>query len=190
MINFFHARLLTAFTCLITFDLMFSFLGVAQSAMETVDIHVNLDQQVGEMYPMWSYVGYDEPNYTYLGEGEKLLTELSKLSEGPVYIRAHNMLNTREGSPIALKWGSTDAYTEDEDGNPLYNWEVVDKIVDTWVERGMKPLMEIGFMPMALSTNPEPYRHHWTPGDPYRDIWTGSEYHCCSSPGKMRNERF
>lgn len=128
------------------------------------------------MYPMWAFVGYDEPNYTYLADGRKLLTELSDLSPVPVYIRAHNMLNTHEGTPVALKWGSTDAYTEDDDGNPIYNWEVVDRIVDTWIERGMKPLMEIGFMPKALSTQPEPYRHQWVPGDPYSDIWTGWAY--------------
>ena len=29
----------------------------------------------------------------------------------------------------------------------------------------MKPLVEIGFMPEALSTKPQPYRHHWAPGN-------------------------
>ena len=37
----------------------------------------------------------------------------------------------------------------------------------------MKPLVEIGFMPKALSIEPEPYRHHWRPGQPYGDIFTG-----------------
>ena len=40
----------------------------------------------------------------------------------------------------------------------------------------MKPLAQIGFMPQALSTNPDPYRHHWKPGDPYTDIITGWAY--------------
>lgn len=166
----------TIFICLVGLILVFPNQGTAQTTQGTTSIDIDLGQSVGDMYPMWAYVGYDEGNYTYLADGKKLLTELSELSSGPVYIRAHNLLNTHEGSPIALKWGSTDAYTEDEDGNPVYNWEVVDKIVDTWIERGMKPLMEIGFMPKALSTNPEPYRHNWTPGDPYRDIWTGWAY--------------
>jgi xylan 1,4-beta-xylosidase len=52
----------------------------------------------------------------------------------------------------------------------------MDRIVDEWVNRGMKPLMEIGFMPKALSTNPEPYRHDWEPGDPYGQIYTGWSY--------------
>ncbi|MCE7039595.1 GH39 family glycosyl hydrolase [Dyadobacter sp. CY312] len=137
---------------------------------------VDLDKKVGKMQPMWAYVGYDEGNYTYLPESKKLMGDLVKLSQSPVYIRAHNLLNTNEGSPMALKWGSTNAYTEDKDGNPVYDWKTVDKIVDTWVNMGIKPLMEIGFMPKALSTKPEPYKHKWSPGDAYSDIWTGWAY--------------
>ncbi|HEV7382930.1 MAG TPA: beta-xylosidase, partial [Dyadobacter sp.] len=136
-------------------------------------ITVDLDKKVGKMQPMWAYVGYDEGNYTYLPESKKLMGDLVKLSQSPVYIRAHNLLNTNEGSPMALKWGSTNAYTEDKDGKPVYDWKTVDKIVDTWVNMGIKPLMEIGFMPKALSTKPEPYKHKWSPGDAYSDIWTG-----------------
>ncbi len=66
--------------------------------------------------------------------------------------------------------------TEDEDGNPVYDWTIIDRIFDTYVERGERPLVEIGFMPQALSTKQEPYRHNWQPGDPYSDIFTGWEY--------------
>jgi xylan 1,4-beta-xylosidase len=147
-----------------------------QGADGVVSLEVDLSRRVGAMYPMWAYFGYDEPNYTYSWEGEKLLTELAQLSPVPVYIRAHNLLTTDEGPRSALKWGSTNAYTEDAAGNPVYDWRILDRIVDTWVARGMKPLMEIGFMPKALSVNPEPYRHHWRPGDPYGDIYTGWSY--------------
>jgi xylan 1,4-beta-xylosidase len=143
---------------------------------EVVSIDIDLNNSVGEMYPMWAFFGYDEPNYTYLPNGRKLLTEISELSPVPVHVRTHNLLTTDEGPRASLKWGSTNAYTEDEDGNPVYDWEVVDRIVDTWVERGMTPLMEIGFMPKELSTNPEPYRHDWEPGKPYGRIYTGWAY--------------
>lgn len=147
--------------------------AAAAQAPNEVALSVDLARRVGEMHPMWAYVGYDEPNYTYSWEGKKLLTELSELSPGPVHVRAHNMLTTHEGPPSAFKWGSTNAYTEDAAGNPVYDWTFVDSIVDTWVSRGMRPLMEIGFMPKALSTKPEPYRHGWKPGDPYNRIYTG-----------------
>jgi xylan 1,4-beta-xylosidase len=140
------------------------------------ELNVDINQSVGEMYPMWAYWGYDEPNYTYMADGRKLISELDKLSPGPVYYRAHSMLCTDEGPRAALKWGSTNAYTEDEQGNPVYEWTIIDKIVDTYIENGGKPMMEVGFMPKALSSNPEPYRHHWKPGDVYSDIFIGWAY--------------
>lgn len=127
------------------------------------------------MYPMWAWFGYDEPNYTYMKDGRKLLSEIAALSPVPVYVRAHSLMVTGDGTP-ALKWGSTNMYREDANGNPIYYWNIVDSIFDTYVQRGMKPLAQIGFMPEALSTHPQPYRHYWKPGDKYTDIMTGWSY--------------
>lgn len=138
-------------------------------------IKVELDRVMGDLNPVWSWFGHDEPNYTYMKDGRKLLTEISEANSVPVYVRTHSLLNSGDGIP-ALKWGSTNAYTEDDKGNPVYDWTIIDKIFDTYVERGMKPLVEIGFMPEALSVNPDPYRHYWKPGDPYNDIYTGWAY--------------
>ncbi len=138
-------------------------------------IEVDLDQEIGEMTPLYAWFGYDEPNYTYMKDGQKLLTEIAELSPVPVFVRTHSLLVSGDGQ-AALKWGSTNAYTEDANGNPVYDWTIVDRIFDTYVERGMKPLVQIGFMPEALSSKPDPYRHHWKPGDPYNDIYTGWSY--------------
>jgi xylan 1,4-beta-xylosidase len=146
-----------------------------QGAPEPVDIRVHAGERIGPMTPMWAFFGYDEPNYTYMRDGRKLLSELAELSPVPVYVRAHNLLTSGDGTP-GLKWGSTGAYTEDAQGNPRYDWTIVDRIFDTYVERKMKPLVEIGFMPEALSTNPQPYRHDWKPGLPYGRIYTGWTY--------------
>lgn len=140
-----------------------------------LEIDINLEDTIGEMSDAWAWFGYDEPNYTYMPDGKKLLTEISELSPAPVYIRAHSLMVTGDGIP-ALKWGSTNIYTEDDEGNPVYSWNIVDSIFDTYTERGMKPLVEIGFMPEALSSKPDPYKHHWKPGAPYNEIYTGWAY--------------
>jgi xylan 1,4-beta-xylosidase len=142
---------------------------------EKVRINVDMSRDLGSFDPAWAWFGYDEPNYTYMKDGKKLLGELAEMSPTPVFIRAHNLLTTGDCT-AALKWGSTNAYTEDSAGNPVYDWTIVDKIFDTWIERGIKPLVEIGFMPEALSTKPQPYRHYWKPGDPYGDVYTGWRY--------------
>ena len=138
-------------------------------------INVDLAKEKGSMIPIWAWFGYDEPNYTYMKDGKKLLSEIAALSPVPVYVRAHSLLCTGDGTP-ALKWGSTNAYTEDANGNPVYNWKIIDSIFDTYIQRGMKPLAQIGFMPEALSINPSPYKHDWKPGDPYSKIFTGWAY--------------
>ena len=139
---------------------------------ERVVISVDADKRIGPMKPIWAWFGYDEPNYTYMKDGQKLLTELQKLSPVPVFVRTHNLLTSGDGTP-GLKWGSTNAYTEDANGKPIYDWTIVDRIVDTYLKRGMKPMMQIGFMPEALSVKPQPYRHDWQPGAPYNRIYTG-----------------
>ena len=141
----------------------------------SASIQVDLGMSIGLMYPAWAWFGYDEPNYTYMKDGKKLLTEIAALSPVPVFVRAHSLLVTGDGK-AALKWGSTNAYTEDKNGSAVYDWSIVDSIFDTYVQRGMKPLAQIGFMPEALSTHPQPYRHYWKPGDPYTDIITGWAY--------------
>ena len=74
------------------------------------------------------------------------------------------------------KWGSTGAYREDAQGRPIYNWSIVDRIFDTYLERGVRPYVQIGFMPRELSVKPEPYQHHWTPTARYNEIFTGWAY--------------
>lgn len=143
----------------------------AAPAASTREVVVDYKKQGKPLSTFWAHFGYDEPNYTYMKDGKKLLSELAELSPVPVYVRCHNLLTTGDGV-AALKWGSTNVYTED-DGRPVYEWHLVDSIFDTYVSRGMKPLAEIGFMPEAMSTHPEPYQHHWKPGVKYDSIYTG-----------------
>jgi xylan 1,4-beta-xylosidase len=138
-------------------------------------INIDFNKEIGDMKPIWAWFGYDEPNYTYMKNGKKLLSEIAALSPVPVFVRTHNLLTSGDGTP-ALKWGSTNAYTEDSNGNPIYNWTIVDSIFDTYIARKMKPLAQIGFMPEALSTNPHPYKHSWRPGASYKEVFTGWAY--------------
>ena len=144
--------------------------AVALSAQQRVTIKVDLSKPMGRFDPVWAWVGHDEPNYTYSEEGRDLLTRLSQLSPYPVHDRTHNLLTSGDGTP-ALKWGSTNAFTRDASGRPVYNWSVVDQIFDIYQATGITPFVEIGFMPEALSPHPEPYRHHWP-----QDFGTGWAY--------------
>ena len=154
-------------------SLLFALNAFAQQR-EPVHISVNLANTDSERKPIWAWFGYDEPNYTYMKDGKKLLGEIAALSPAPVYVRTHSLLVTGDGTP-SLKWGSTNAYTEDANGNPVYDWHIVDSIFDIYIKLGMKPYAQIGFMPEALSTHPKPYKHHWQPGGK-ESIFTGWAY--------------
>src|SRR5262249_11093645 len=134
-------------------------------------VHVHAEARIGEWRPVWSYFGYDEPNYTYSRNGRKLLRELHDLGPAPVYVRVHNLLTSGDGT-AALKGGSSNAYSEESNGKAIYDWSIVDRIFDTFHEAGLKPLVEVGFMPEALSTHPQPYRHSFPQGS----IFTGWAY--------------
>src|SRR5262249_19582017 len=110
-------------------------------------------------------------NYTYAPNGKKLLGEIGRLSPTSGYIRVHNLFTTGDGS-ASLKWGSTNVYAGDASGHPIYDWKVVDRIFDTFHDSGVKPLVAIVFMPEALSTHPQPYRHNFPEGS----IFTGWAY--------------
>ena len=124
-----------------------------------VAIQVHAGQPKGGLTPIWRFFGADEADYAYMPDGEKLLGELGQLGGPQVYFRAHHLLTSGDGA-YALKWSSTSAYKEDASGNPVYDWTINDKIFDTYIERGVKPYVEIGFMPEALSTHPQDYPHN------------------------------
>jgi xylan 1,4-beta-xylosidase len=149
--------------------------AIAAEAPFTVTIRVDAAKSLGPLKPIWRYFGADEPNYAYMKDGQKLLAELGELAPKRVYFRAHNLLTSGDGTP-ALKWGSTNAYTEDAQDRPIYDWTITDRIFDTYLARGIRPYVQLGFMPEALSINPQPYRHHWTPKSKYEEIYLGWTY--------------
>lgn len=155
--------------------LLASSAGALAAESFPVSIRVDAGKPTGELKPIWRFFGADEPNYAYMKDGKKLLAELGELAPKKVYFRTHNLLTSGDGTP-ALKWGSTGAYSEDAQGRPVYNWTIVDRIFDTYLQRGVRPYVQIGFMPKELSIKPEPYQHNWTPRARYEEIYTGWAY--------------
>ncbi|HVU25736.1 MAG TPA: beta-xylosidase [Opitutus sp.] len=179
--------------------------SAAAAAPFPVTVTVDAAHSLGPVHPIWRFFGADEPNYTYMKDGRRLLAELGNLAPGETFFRTHNLLTTGDGTP-APKWGSTNAYTEAADGSPVYDWTITDRIFDTLLERHVRPYVEIGFMPKALSTHPEPYQHEWRAGlnnelftgwaYPPRDYakWGGLVYqwakHCVEKYGAAEVERW
>ena len=140
-----------------------------------VAIHIDASKTGGELKSIWRFFGADEPNYATMKDGRKLLSELGELRPKQVFFRTHNLLTSGDGT-AAFKWGSTGAYREDTDGQPVYSWTILDRIFDSYLDRGVRPYVQIGFMPKEFSVKPDPYQHDWKPGDNYNRIYTGWTY--------------
>jgi len=129
-----------------------------------VQIRVDLNDKQGTYIPIYRWFGYDEANYTTMPHGRELLKELHDLSPEPVYIRVHHLLTSGNGKP-ELKFSSTNIYSEDSDGKPIYDFAIIDGIFDAYKAAGVRPLVEIGFMPKDLAAElpdrHEPYQVHY-----------------------------
>ena len=66
------------------------------------------------------------------------------------YVRFHAILHDENG-----------VYNEDEHGNPVYNFSYVDQIYDGLLKNGVRPVVEISFMPKKLAFNPDALHPFW-----------------------------
>ncbi|MBV8114757.1 MAG: glycosyl hydrolase family 39 [Silvibacterium sp.] len=66
------------------------------------------------------------------------------------YVRFHAILHDENG-----------VYNEDEHGNPVYNFAYVDQIYDGLLKNGVRPFVEISFMPKKLAFNPDALHPFW-----------------------------
>jgi xylan 1,4-beta-xylosidase len=148
----------------------------AQPIKQPIRVTVHADRAVGEIRPIWNYFGYDEAGTTLTREGRHLLGELNKLADDPIRIRVHHLLTSGDGT-LALKWSSTNVYTEDESGRPVYDWTRLDAIMDELTRPGLEPFVQAGFMPQALSSRPDPYTPKLVKTGLPRDMVAGGAFY-------------
>jgi len=122
----------------------------ATPAEGSVTIHVDLTKAVGIYRPIYSWFGYDESNFTTMKYGKQLLRELHDLSPVPVYIRAHHLLTSGNGV-AELKWSSSNVFSLDPNGKPVYDFTITDQTFDEFKKAGVRPMVELGFMPKDLA---------------------------------------
>ncbi len=119
-------------------------------ASNTVSIQIDLAKPQGTYKPIYAWFGYDESNFTTMKYGKQLLAELHDLSPVPVYIRAHHLLTSGNGV-AELKWSSSNVFSLGPDGKPAYDFTITDQTFDEYMKAGVRPMVELGFMPKDLA---------------------------------------
>ena len=77
------------------------------------------------------------------------LREVKRIT-GLQYVRFHDILDDSVG-----------VYDEDAQGNPIYNFSYVDQIYDGLLDLGVRPFVELSFMPRKLAAPPPVLHPFW-----------------------------
>ena len=109
------------------------------------DRHIRIDfnRSSGPMNTMFKEcIGAGRANEGLRADWQQQLA-MARKDCGFKYIRMHGLLT----DDMAV-------YREDENGNPQYNYQYVDVLFDYLQRIGMKPFVELGFMPASLASGP------------------------------------
>lgn len=120
---------------------------------QSYNFKVNTDSVIGENTRFWKASGTDL--LYFLAEkpsGQALLNRMGE-TKSCVYLRNHYTLTdyVRDGIEVGIK-----VYSEDENGNPVYDFSRVNRIYGEFVKRGLKPIVECDYLPRdLLQTKPQ-----------------------------------
>jgi xylan 1,4-beta-xylosidase len=104
-------------------------------------ISADRGREAGPMNRMYNFcVGAGRANEGLRADWQRQLRRVHEEC-GFRYIRFHGLFCDDMG-----------VYQEDEQGRPIYNWQYVDELFDFLESIGMKPFVELGFMPSALAS--------------------------------------
>jgi len=113
----------------------------AQSISNERIINLDFNQVKGSLNTMFKEcVGAGRANEGLRADWQQQLAYVKKEC-GFKYIRMHGLLTDDMG-----------VYQEDRKGNPQYNFQYIDVLFDYILSIGMKPFVELGFMPEALAS--------------------------------------
>lgn len=132
---------------------------LAATALPSRTITVDVTQARGPMSRMYNFcVGAGRANEGLRADWQRQLRFVHE-NCGFRYIRFHGLFCDDMG-----------VYHEDKQGRPIYNWQYIDELFDFLLGIGMKPFVELSFMPEALASGKDTifwYRANVTPPKDY-----------------------
>ncbi|UFU06569.1 GH39 family glycosyl hydrolase [Ruania halotolerans] len=112
-------------------------------------VRVDAGADAGPITRIWESIGYDEFNWTYTATGRSLLRTFGEMTERGFHVRPHYVFCSGSGFGIP-HWSQGNVYHEDAQGNPFYDFSLVDQAYDAIVEAGHHVLVELAFTPRDL----------------------------------------
>src|SRR5580658_4771939 len=121
-----------------------------QPAGETITVHA---QAPARPFPhFWEQMFGSGRAILSLRDSYRRDLRAVKAATGIQYVRFHAILDEEVGS-----------YDQDAQGRPVYNWSYVDQIYDGLLANGVRPFVELSFMPRKLAASIEPHAFWYKP---------------------------
>jgi len=124
----------------------------AVTKAQPLTLRVKADTAAGQLNPIWHMLGSEHLSQLFYSEGPggsqigtefKEALRLGRNELGATYIRAHAILNDEQG-----------VYSEIA-GADSYDFTAIDRIYDHLLDLGLRPIVELSFMPRDLASDPE-----------------------------------
>ncbi len=114
-------------------------------------IVVDASRVVGACDPkLWGNIGFDPMYWHTVSPATQPVWEMIRESRAFRYIRCHNTFSDAAPNTRGGVYGCR-VYSEDASGAPRYNFQYLDQVLDIWLRAGLKPILEMDFMPDALA---------------------------------------
>ena len=118
----------------------------------TLEVTVNA-RETGRPFPhFWEQIFGSGRAILSLRDSYRRDLRSMKASTAIQYVRFHAIFHDEVG-----------VYDEDANGQPVYNWSYVDQIYDGLLENGVRPFVEMSFMPRKLAASQEPHAFWYKP---------------------------
>lgn len=128
-----------------------------ESAAQEETIRIDLSAPTRPFPHFWERMfGSGRANLSMRADYRRDLKRTKEIT-GFEYVRFHAILDDENG-----------VYDADAQGRPIYNWSYVDQIYDGLLENGVRPFVEISFMPRKMAANlmPHPFWYKPLPSPP------------------------
>ncbi|HTW66186.1 MAG TPA: hypothetical protein VME17_16290 [Bryobacteraceae bacterium] len=139
--------------CLISLALPLS----SQQAIETETISIDAHAATRPFPHFWEQTFGSGRAILSLRESYRRDLRMMKSATDIHYVRFHAIFDDDVGM-----------YSEDAQGQPVYNWSYVDQIYDGLLANGIRPFVEMSFMPRALAASdvPQAFWYRLLPSPP------------------------
>ena len=130
-------------SCIVLLTACFCLSAYSQANRFTIDVQ----EVVGVNSEFWKAAGSDHLFYHVTKPSGQALLDRMQATRSHRYLRSHHtfMRDLNHGVPRGQE-----VYSEDENGNPQYDFTQVNRVFSEYVKRGIKPIVEYDYLPPEL----------------------------------------